>query len=277
MRSRVYITFGMGHYSYFCLGIMGKMKIKSDVSTTWAIPQTKHVHLIVVPNKAAHILQSRNNFVYRPSSVCSVSQDGERSIGRTEFLIIICETSRRTDGQTNCRQQMMLTVACQQSLSWARWIHPVLVPKLRVITRELIAQCSLTPQPTSNLDDLHSPVAQLFLSHILCCILGATPWWQETPLRADLIWLTDWLAGWLADWLTGWLTGWLGASGKTAGILLFFITQINPLISSGDYMYHQFTAQWSLYVPSVYSPVVTICTVSLQTSGHYMYRQFTAQ
>jgi hypothetical protein len=46
---------------------------------------------------------------------------------------------------------------------------------------------------------------------------------------------------------------------------------------SGHYMYRQFIAQWSLYVPSVYSPVVTICSARLQTSGHYMYRQFTAQ
>jgi hypothetical protein len=46
---------------------------------------------------------------------------------------------------------------------------------------------------------------------------------------------------------------------------------------SGHYMYRQFIAQWSLYVPPVYSPVVTICTASLQPSGHYMYRQFTAQ
>jgi hypothetical protein len=46
---------------------------------------------------------------------------------------------------------------------------------------------------------------------------------------------------------------------------------------SGHYMYRQFTAQWSLYVPPVYSPVVSISTASLQPSGYYMYRQFTAQ
>jgi hypothetical protein len=57
----------------------------------------------------------------------------------------------------------------------------------------------------------------------------------------------------------------------------FYITTSNPLSLTGQYMYHQFTAQWSLYVPPVYSPVVTICTTSLQSSGHYMYRQFTAQ
>jgi hypothetical protein len=45
----------------------------------------------------------------------------------------------------------------------------------------------------------------------------------------------------------------------------------------GHYMYRQFTAQWSLYVPPVYSPVVTTCTASLQPNGHYLYRQFTVQ
>jgi hypothetical protein len=60
-----------------------------------------------------------------------------------------------------------------------------------------------------------------------------------------------------------------------ASFYMFFHT--NPLCPSGHYMYRQFTVQWSLYVPPVYSPVVTICTASLQPSGHYMYRQFTAQ
>jgi hypothetical protein len=48
----------------------------------------------------------------------------------------------------------------------------------------------------------------------------------------------------------------------------------SPFKPSGHYMYRQFTAQWSLYVPPVYSPLVTICTASLQPTGHYMYRQF---
>jgi hypothetical protein len=38
-----------------------------------------------------------------------------------------------------------------------------------------------------------------------------------------------------------------------------------------------FEAEWSLYVPPVYSPVVTIFTANLQPSGHYMYRQFNIQ
>jgi hypothetical protein len=44
---------------------------------------------------------------------------------------------------------------------------------------------------------------------------------------------------------------------------------------SGHYMYRQFTAEWSLYVPSVYSPVVALCAtrfhIKTPRAAHTLY------